>query len=72
MVGHDSQVESPLGAKVVVGDEASVVAEFIEDSVVLSGAKIEVKGTIRHCVLAGHVQHEGDLDGVIAWGDERN
>ena len=41
----------------------------IEDSVVLPGAKVKVSGAIRHAVLAGPVEREGDLVGEIIHGD---
>ena len=71
-VGHEAQVESPLGTKVTVGDRARVKAAFIEDSAILPGADVEVSGTIRHCILAGTVRHEGDIENQILWNAEHN
>lgn len=72
LVGQDVRLDSPLGCHVVLGDQARIKASFIEDSVVLPGADIEVAGTVRHCLLAGTVRHEGDLENAICWGEERN
>jgi hypothetical protein len=52
-----------------VGPGARVEAESIEDSVVLPGAQVRVRGKIRHALLGGEVSAENDLDSVILHGD---
>ena len=54
---------------VVVGESAHVECASIEDSVVLPGAVVKVKGNIRHCILAGPLEADGDLSDVILHGD---
>ena len=54
---------------VVVGEAAHIECESIEDSVVLPGARVIVKGKIKHCILAGPVTSDGDLKDAIIHGD---
>ncbi|MBL8060115.1 MAG: NTP transferase domain-containing protein [Chthonomonas sp.] len=72
LMGHEVALNAPIGSSVVIGDRAIVNAGLIEDSAILPGAKVNVNGTIRHCLLAGTVNHDGDLENAIFWGDERN
>ena len=69
----ESQVEGSLrgvlGPKTVIGEGATVECESIEDSVVLPGATVRVRGEIRHAVLGGPVEQDGDLVGEIVHGD---
>lgn len=69
-IGENVSLNSPFGQHVVIGDGSEVSAEFIEDSVVLPGAKVNVKGTIRHCILAGEVNSDSSLDSTIRWNSE--
>jgi len=62
-------VTGEVGTKTVVGEGATVECVSIEDSVILPGAKVKVSGVIRHAVLAGPVEHDGDLVGEIVHGD---
>lgn len=62
-------VTGAIGSKVVVGEGATVEAESIEDSVILPGAKVKVTGKIRHSVLGGPVEVEGDVIDTILHGD---
>ncbi len=55
--------------QVVVGEAAHVECESIEDSVVLPGAVVKVKGKIRHSILAGPIESDGDLTDSILHGD---
>lgn len=68
LVDLSAHVKADLGNHVVVGAGAHVEAQSIEDTVVLPGAQVSVRGTIRHCVLGGEVTAEGDLTGVIRHG----
>ena len=65
----EGQVTGTVGPKTVVGPGATVECISIEDSVVLPGAKVKVSGAIRHAVLAGPVERDGDLVGEIIHGD---
>lgn len=53
----------------VIGEGAEVTCESITDSVVLPGAKVSVKGAIRHAVLGGTVSSDYDVENVILHGD---
>lgn len=55
--------------QVVVGESAHVECESIEDSVVLPGAVVKVKGKIRHSILAGPIESDGDIIDSILHGD---
>lgn len=63
------EVTGAVCPKTVVGEGATVECTSIEDSVVLPGAKVKVSGAIRHAVLAGPVERDGDLVGEIIHGD---
>jgi glucose-1-phosphate thymidylyltransferase len=65
----EGDVSAVVGSQVVVGPGARVEAESIEDSVVLPGAQVRVRGKIRHALLGGEVSAENDLDSVILHGD---
>ena len=65
----EGEVTGTVGPKTVVGAGATVECASIEDSVVLPGARVRVSGAIRHAVLGGPVEREGDLVGEIVHGD---
>lgn len=65
----EGDVKGTVGRKTVVGSGATVECESIEDSVVLPGAKVKVSGAIRHAILGGPVEREGDLVSEIVHGD---
>ena len=65
----EGDVTGTVGRKTVVGPGATVECASIEDSVVLPGAKVRVSGAIRHAILGGPVEREGDLVGEIVHGD---
>ena len=58
-----------VGPRTVVGPGATVECASIEDSVVLPGATVKVSGAIRHAVIGGSVERDGDLAGEIVHGD---
>ena len=68
MVGAGADVNASLGARVVIGEGATVRARSIEDAVILPGARVEVEGDIRHCVLAGAVVSGVSLESQIRDG----
>ena len=51
IVDPSASVKGTLGANVVVGEGATLECESIEDSVILPGANVKVKGNIRHAIL---------------------
>lgn len=63
----DATVEGAVGSQVVIGDGAQVKATHLEDCVVLPGAHVEVDGAIRHAILGGTVQRDGDIKSEILW-----
>lgn len=65
----EGDVTGTVGPKTVVGAGATVECDSIEDSVVLPGAQVKVKGAIRHAILAGPVERDGDLTNEIIHGD---
>jgi glucose-1-phosphate thymidylyltransferase len=64
-----AQVSGHLGAGTVIGDGAQVSCSEISDSVILPGAEVSVKGAIRHAVIGGEVKSDGDVEGVILFGE---
>lgn len=70
-VRNGATVSADMGGAVDVGEQATVDCRSIEDSVVLPGAQIRCTGDIRHCILWGAVDSDGDMEGVIAYNDER-
>lgn len=65
----EGNVSGTIGEKVVVGAGSEVICETIEDSVILPGAKVQVKGAIRHAVIGGPVQQDGHVENTILHGD---
>jgi glucose-1-phosphate thymidylyltransferase len=68
LMGEGSSVQGSVGHAVVIGDDAQLECESIEDSVILPGAKVSVTGPIRHCVIGGAVESNGPLEGQILYG----
>lgn len=64
-------VDGEIGPGVVVGEGATVRCSRIEDSVVLPGAVVEVKGSIKHCLLGGEVRSKESIESDIFLGSER-
>jgi glucose-1-phosphate thymidylyltransferase len=69
LIATDAHVMAAVGHGVVIGDGAHVSCDVIEESVVLPGAKVRVKGHIRRCILAGDVTSEHDIEDEIRWDD---
>lgn len=61
-------VTGAVGAKTVVGDGSTVECDSIEDSVVLPGAKVRVRGCIKRALLGGEVHSDTSLENVILHG----
>lgn len=70
-VRNGATVSADMEGAVDVGEQATVDCRSIEDSVVLPGAQIRCTGDIRHCILWGAVDSDDDMEGVIAYNDER-
>jgi glucose-1-phosphate thymidylyltransferase len=66
-VAKDAAVDAELGSGVVVGSGATLKCGKIEDSVVLPGARVEVAGDIRHCLLGGNVHDEFSMENIILY-----
>lgn len=71
VVGAGADLRAPVGSHVVIGESAVVESGLIEDCVILPGADIEVKGTVRHSILGGKVRISGDVVNEVIWGDDR-
>ncbi len=69
LVSPTATVSGKIGARVVVGDGATLECESIEDSVLLPGAKVRVNGAIRHSILAGPVSSDEAVENQILHGD---
>lgn len=70
LIGEGASVQADVGESVVIGPRSLVRCARIEDSVVLPDADVEVSGTIRHCIVAGRVRSQGDLEGKVVDGEE--
>lgn len=68
VLGEGCSVEGNLGESVVIGDAAIVECEAIEDAVVLPGSRVRVTGSIRHSILGGSLDVEGDVEGQVLYG----
>ncbi|MES1147187.1 MAG: sugar phosphate nucleotidyltransferase [bacterium] len=69
LIDLTARVSAHFGGHVVIGAGAEVTAERLEDVVVLPGAKVNVKGTVSHCLLGGEVSSDSDLQNQIRYGD---
>jgi glucose-1-phosphate thymidylyltransferase len=67
LVGVGATVDAPIGERVVIGDHAVVEADYIEDSVILPGAKVKVAGSIRRCLIGGDVLSDVSLENQIVY-----
>jgi len=69
LIGDGAEVAGTVGANVVIGADSVVECSALEDCVVLPGARVRTTGSIRHSILAGEVSAEGDLHGVVCYGE---
>jgi glucose-1-phosphate thymidylyltransferase len=69
LIAPDAHVSAAVGHGVVIGEGAHVSCDVIEESVVLPGAKVRVKGRIRRCLLAGQITSEDDLQDLVRLDD---
>jgi glucose-1-phosphate thymidylyltransferase len=65
----DGSVSGTIGENVIIAESAVVTCDSIEDTVVLPGANVIVEGSIKHCVLAGTIDLDKSIEGVILHGD---
>lgn len=72
LLGKEAILHARTGAHVCIGEGAYVSCEYLEDSVILPHARVEVRGEIRHCLIGGHVQREGSLSGKILYGEKES
>lgn len=67
-IAEDAQVVGEIGDRVVIGEGARVACARIEDAVVLPGATVDVSGEIRHALVGGAIEVEGDVTRQILYG----
>ncbi|MEO7453779.1 MAG: sugar phosphate nucleotidyltransferase [Fimbriimonadales bacterium] len=70
-IRQGASVNGVVGPAVDVGEGASVQCASIADSVVLPGANVSCSGDIRHSILWGECEIDGDFVDTIAYNDER-
>lgn len=68
-IAASSVVVGEVLSKVVIGEASHLDCKSIEDSVILPGANVKVSGRIRHCIIAGPIDIDGDLSDAILHGD---
>ena len=68
LIDGAANVEGELLGHVVVGAGARVACESIEDTVVLPGASVRVRGAVRGCLLGGEIEAAGDLLDAVRHG----
>lgn len=61
LIGAQCQINAEIGPNVVVGDHAVVSASRLEDCVILPGAVVATEGEIRHSIIGGNYDCNGDL-----------
>lgn len=71
LLPESAQILGEIGEAVVVGHEARLRCQYIEDSVILPEADVQVSGAIRHSLIGGIVRHDGDLEGVILMDQDK-
>jgi len=65
LLPESSQILGEIGEAVVVGENARLRCTYVEDSVILPGANVQVAGAIRHSIIGGDLRHDGDIEGAI-------
>jgi glucose-1-phosphate thymidylyltransferase len=68
LVGAGATTHGEVLTSVVIGDNASVECQSIEDSVVLPGTQVKCAGHIRHSLISGNVDESTDIVGQILAG----
>lgn len=69
LVDPSATISGEVGSNVVIGENATLECESIEDSVILPGAIVKVSGKIRHAILAGPVSSNENVENAILHGD---
>lgn len=67
LIDPTADVQAKIVGHVVVGAGASVVAESLEDCVVLPGAQVRVDGPIKGCVIGGSVTRPSGLTDTVEY-----
>lgn len=67
IIDPTARVRAEIGDAVVIGAGATVECTFIQDSVILPGARIKIGGEIQHCLLGGTVFSEDPLKDAILY-----
>lgn len=63
--------QSEVRGAVVVGEQASVECESLEDCVILPNAEVRVGGSIRHALIGGQVESQRDIESQVVFGGDR-
>ncbi len=65
LLGEGCSVSGSVSGSVVIGDGAIVECELIDDSVVLPGARVRCSGSIRHALIGGTIEVQGDIHNQV-------
>jgi len=66
-IGNGASVVGEIGPSVSVGEGSLVECASIEDAVVLPGSRVRCYGNIRHAIICGEVEAEGDLTSIVSY-----
>jgi len=69
LVDSTASLQGEAKSKSVIGERSSVKCESIEDSVILPGAQVDVKGAIKHSIIAGKITSDKPVENEILQGD---
>lgn len=72
LIDASAKVNGSIGPWVVMGENAVIECEWIEDSVVLPGAVVKGSGKIHGCLLGGRCEVDGKIQNEIVWGADRS
>ncbi|MFN8140055.1 MAG: sugar phosphate nucleotidyltransferase [Fimbriimonadales bacterium] len=65
LFGSNLLLSCEVEENVSIGQDSVVNCKQIADTTVMPGSRISVTGTIRHCILAGDIEHVGSLENVV-------
>ncbi len=71
LIDPSAIVEAKIEGLVVIGAGAKVKADVLKDTVVLPGAEVTLGGSASQCIFADRMNHDGDIERTIAWGNEQ-
>jgi glucose-1-phosphate thymidylyltransferase len=70
LIHPTSTVSAEIGPDVVIGENAKLRCNGIENSTIHPDADVEVEGSIIDSIIAGNVRSKSDVIGAIRYGDE--